>query len=108
MTDAPFSLATTFRLAEGGAQAALGLLTAGDRDLYSLGTLYKGSYTFTASPSAWFSGSGFSGTSVPLLLLFKDTGAATSTTFTPASLTFEVTAPGAYFLAVASNDSGGQ
>jgi len=40
--DAPFDPATTFRLAEGAALAAQGLLTAGDRDLYSLGTPYKG------------------------------------------------------------------
>lgn len=110
VTDAPFSLSTTFRLAQGTAQAAFGLLTGGDRDLYSLGTLYKGSYTFTAGTSSWYQGSGFSGTGVPLLLLYTDTGAGTSSSFTPASLTFEVTSPGAYFLAVAnpSNDSGGQ
>jgi len=110
VTDAPFSLSTTFRLAQGGAQAAFGLLTANDRDLYSLGTLYKGSYTFTATTSSWFSGSGYSGSGAPLLLLFTDAGAPTSTTFTSASLTFEVTSPGAYFLAVAnaSSTSGGQ
>ena len=110
VTDAPFNLSTTFRLAQGSAQAAFGLLPASDRDLYSLGTLYKGSYTFTATISSWFSGSGYSGSSAPLLLLFTDAGAPTSTTFTPASLTFEVTSPGAYFLAVAnpSSTSGGQ
>lgn len=108
--DAPFDLATTFRLAEGAALAAQGLLTAGDRDLYSLGTLYKGTYTFVGSVVSWYAGSGFGGTAAPLLRLYKDTGAAASSAFAPGPLTFEVASPGAYFLAVANASStlGGQ
>ena len=74
--DAPFNLATTFRLAPGAGQKALGLLTASDNDVYSLGVLPVGSYTFTVALGTWYSGAGFGGASLPTLGLFSSAGGA--------------------------------
>jgi len=73
-TDAPNSTSTQFYLAPGLINAAKGLLTAvsgfGDRDAYSLGFLYAGTYTFSASGGFWFFGSGYASFPAPTLSVF--------------------------------------
>jgi peptidyl-prolyl cis-trans isomerase A (cyclophilin A) len=99
--DAPFNLATTFRLAPGAGQKALGLLTASDNDVYSLGVLPVGSYTFTVALGTWYSGAGFGGASLPTLGLFSSAGGAPIAQSSAAgTLNHQIDAPGTFFVGV--------
>ncbi len=100
--DAPFSLATTFRLAPGAGRQALGLLTTADNDVYSLGVLPAGSYAFTVTLGAWYSGAGFGGTSLPTLRLYNSERVSVAQSTAAGTLThvLDAGAQGAYFLGV--------
>ena len=98
--DAPFSLATTFRLAPGAGQKALGLLAASDNDVYSLGVLPAGSYAFTVAAGTWYGGAGFGGTSLPTLGLFSSAGGAPIAQSAAGTLNHQIDASGTYFLGV--------
>ncbi len=74
--DAPFDLATTFRLADGVSQTAQGLLDPNDADLYSIGMLFAGSYLFSGTLASWFDGAGYAGAGVPYLRLYNSSGTA--------------------------------
>jgi peptidyl-prolyl cis-trans isomerase A (cyclophilin A) len=103
--DAPFSLSTTFRLAPGVGQKALGLLTVAggtaDNDAYSLGLLYKGSYTFTVALGTWYTGAGFTGTTLPSLGLFSSVdGTRVALSSAAGTLGHELTSPGSFLIGV--------
>jgi len=98
--DAPFDLSTTFRLAEGLGQKAQGLLTAGDADLYSLGVLYKGTYTFSTAVSVWSALPGFGGAAAATLHLYRSSGERVAQSGSAASLSYDLAQPGSFFLGV--------
>jgi hypothetical protein len=99
--DAPFSSATTFRLAPGAGQKALGLLTADDNDVYSLGVLPVGRYSFTVAPGTWYGGAGFGGTSLPTLGLFSSAGGAPIALCSAAgTLTHQIDVQGTFYVGV--------
>jgi peptidyl-prolyl cis-trans isomerase A (cyclophilin A) len=104
--DAPFSLSTTFRLAPGVGQKALGLVaatsgTVDSNDLYSLGTLPAGSYTFTVTLGAWYTGAGFGGATLPALGLYRGSdGVRVALSSTTGTLTHQVDTQGSFYLGV--------
>lgn len=99
--DAPFNLATPFRLAPGGGQKALGLLTADDNDVYSLGVLPVGRYTFTVALGTWYGGAGFGGTVLPTFGLFSSAGGAPIALSSSAgTLTHQIDVQGTFYVGV--------
>lgn len=103
--DAPAGLGyTLFHLAQGATQAAYGALaSASDVDLYRLGWLVPGLYTFQVSAYGWTSGSAIAATAVPSLELLNASGAPIPATYsTTGRVSFAVSEPGDFQIRLAS------
>jgi len=104
--DAPNSLLTTFQLAPGYFNTAYGLLTASgyaaDTDVYKLGYLTSGMYSFSTSNSYWFYGAGFSNYVSPIINIYNSGGVSVATGYF-GSLTYSVSSPGTYYVAVSGS-----
>jgi hypothetical protein len=102
-SDAPFSLSTTFVLAPGTLNSAKGLLPAisgvSDKDVYRLGTLFNGNYSFSASGSFWFFGNGYTSFPYPTIKIYDSKGIQIAGGFS-SNISIEVSTPGEYFLSV--------
>ena len=108
--DAPATLKTNFYIAPGIYNSAYGLLGVNasygwyaDTDVYSMGSLYIGSYLVSASTGNWFYGSGYSNYVTPTVSVYNSAGylvAGSSSSTT----SFSVTASDTYYIAITGSN----
>ena len=101
--DAPYSLAATYWLAAGFANAGYGATIPPnyvlDNDVYSLGSLEPGQYTVKVSGSNWDYSNSIYGNATPSLQVTTSTGTVLGSSIF-GSYTFNVDATGTFFAVV--------
>ena len=103
-SDAPASIGTKFTLAKG--ITAYGLLSntgfIADLDAYSMGLLYGGTYSVSASNANWFFGTGYSWFVTPAVNIYNSVGAWVAGGAN-GNAAFIVSVPGTYYAVVTGN-----